>query len=78
MQAHQFDHVARCCSDCDRDAIMLVLVPWIHMTTREEGASWTPLCRHCEPADEWQTVILKNTSPERVEELLTEFHTETY
>jgi len=57
---------------------MLVLVPWIHMTTREEGASWTPLCRHCEPADEWQTVILKNTSPERVEELLTEFHTETY
>ena len=24
MQAHQFDHPARCCADCDRDAIVLV------------------------------------------------------
>tara|TARA_R110000824_G_scaffold185861_1_gene366931 strand:+ start:144 stop:290 length:147 start_codon:yes stop_codon:yes gene_type:complete len=48
------------------------------MTTGEEGASWTPLCRHCTPADDWQTVILKNTSPERVEELTTEFRAETY
>ena len=78
MQDQQFTHVARSCFDCDNTARVLVLVPWINASRGEQGATWMPFCRHCTPADDWQTVVIKNTSPEVVDELLTELRNETY
>jgi len=76
MLDQQFTHKPIACYDCDNSARLLVLVPWFHAATGDEGATWTPVCRHCTPADDWQTVVLKFTSPEKVAELL--LRDETY
>jgi len=47
------------CCECYRPATCEVLVPWIHQTTREEGADWTPFCWFCYPSGEkWATMLL--------------------
>lgn len=45
------------CTDCNRTAIVDVLVPWIRIDG-DVGADWTPLCRVCYPTGEqWDTLL---------------------
>ena len=41
------------CDECGKTAHVEVLVPWVHVDTKEEGASWDPYCRRCQPHEEW-------------------------
>ena len=49
------------CNECDLRAQFLILVPWIHVTTREKGAAWTPFCTRHEfnyREEDWEKVEL--------------------
>jgi len=47
------------CTDCNRAAVVEVLVPNIHVITHEVGAEWTPLCRaHYPTGEQWDTLLL--------------------
>ena len=43
------------CDECSHKARLLVLVPWINVHTRKEGAEWIPFCaRHWPNAENWK------------------------
>jgi hypothetical protein len=51
------------CSECSRPAVVLMMVPWVHVETRVTGADETPFCQRHEPtAEDWSRRYIEEAS----------------